>query len=79
MAAEVVCANCGTRGYTERYMGGSIFIEIVLWLMLIVPGLIYSIWRHTTVKRVCRSCKSPEVMPVGTPRGQALLRQFETR
>jgi hypothetical protein len=55
---------------------GSILIEIVLWLFLIVPGLTYSLWRMTTKYRVCRDCGSVAVIPKNTPAGAKLLQQY---
>lgn len=39
----MVCTTCGHHGPTRQHTRGSIFIELVLWLLFIVPGLIYSL------------------------------------
>jgi hypothetical protein len=41
-----------------------------------LPGVIYSIWRLTTKATVCSACKADNLIPTGTPQGQALLDQF---
>ena len=69
-----ICPNCGTRGVPATKTKGSIFIEIILWLCLIIPGLIYSIWRLTTRYKACPACGSPGMIPVATPRGQEMVR-----
>jgi hypothetical protein len=74
--AEYICQSCGTIGKPTKSTKGSIFIEIILWLAFIVPGLIYSIWRLTTRQRVCRSCGSASVIPINTPMGQKLAREM---
>jgi hypothetical protein len=76
MSEEYICQACGTIGKPTKRTKGSIWIEIILWLAFIVPGVIYSIWRLTTRQRVCRSCGSPSVIPVNTPMGQKLAREM---
>lgn len=61
------CMTCGTEGETRTHTNGSIIIEIILWLCLIVPGLIYSVWRHTSRREVCRACGSGYLVPIDTP------------
>lgn len=61
------CMTCGVDGLTKTRTRGSIFIEIVLWLCLIVPGLIYSIWRLTTKRQVCASCGAENIIPLDSP------------
>lgn len=34
---------------------GSLAVEIVLWLLLFLPGILYSLWRHSGVA-VCHTC-----------------------
>lgn len=69
-----ICSHCGSVGTPKRHMKGSIIIELFLWLMMLLPGLLYSLWRLTTVSRVCRTCGSPALVPVDSPRGRALAR-----
>lgn len=61
------CMTCGTSGLPKVITKGSIFIEIFLWLCLIVPGLIYSIWRLSSRHKACPSCGSPTLVPVASP------------
>lgn len=70
-----VCTSCGTVGNGISHTKGSIAIEIVCWLMLCLPGVIYSIWRLTTRKTVCHQCQSEQIVPTNTPRGQSLVHQ----
>lgn len=73
MSQEFICTTCGHVGKTKRYVKGSLALEILLWLFLLVPGLIYSIWRSTTKERVCAKCKKNTLIPVDSPTGQKLL------
>lgn len=73
MNADMYCQNCGTIGRPKKRVKGSIWIEIVLWLAVILPGLIYSIWRLTTKEKVCPSCGAPNMIPVDSPKARAQL------
>jgi hypothetical protein len=75
----MVCSNCGHHGPSELQTKGSIWLEVVLWLFLIVPGLIYSIWRHTTRKQVCAECFSEHLVPPNSPVGRKLLAEHGTK
>lgn len=67
-----VCKDCGTVGETKTVARGSMAVEIVLWLCLMVPGLIYSIWRLSTKHETCRACGSERLVPIDTPAGVQL-------
>lgn len=55
---------------------GSLLIEIILWLAFIVPGLIYTVWRHTSRYAACSACGANELVPVTTPGGRELLAKY---
>lgn len=74
--SEMICARCGTAGRTKNHTRGSLLIELILWLCMLVPGLIYSIWRLTTRRRVCAACGSEELVPTGSPVGRQLMERF---
>lgn len=70
---NMICPACGSRGEPAMRIRGSLGIEIVLWLCLLVPGLIYSLWRLTTRHPVCPACAQPGMIPIDTPVGRKLL------
>jgi Tfp pilus assembly protein PilF len=72
----LTCSDCGTIGRTETITKGSFFIEVILWLTFLVPGIIYSIWRLTTKTIGCSACGSENIIPIHCPRGKQLLTQF---
>ena len=78
-SADAICTACGFRGYAQNHTKGSVAIEAILWLAFIIPGLIYSIWRLSSRQEVCPTCKSPAMIPVSSPRGQQLLRDYEAK
>lgn len=68
-----VCANCGTQGWAKRYTKGSFGIEVVLWLLLLIPGIIYSVWRLTSKYDGCPQCGAANMIRAESPRGRQLL------
>lgn len=74
--SNYICADCGTYERPVRSVKGSLLIEIILWLCAIVPGLIYSIWRHSTSAPMCRACGSRNVVTTDTPKGQKLYQEY---
>jgi hypothetical protein len=75
MANKYICTRCGSRRINERSCKGSIIIELFLWLMFIFPGLIYSLWRFSTYRMVCKECQSDDVVPIRSPFGQRVAEQ----
>ena len=67
MAENLFCRNCETIARPKKVTQGSFIIECFLWLMFILPGLIYSIWRLTTRRSVCPKCGAPNMLPLDTP------------
>lgn len=70
-----VCRACGHVGKAKLHTPGHILLELVLWLMLIVPGLIYSVWRMSARREVCASCGSTDLVPATSPAGKDLARK----
>ena len=69
----LACTTCGHVGQSVDRTRGSLVIEIVLWLCLLVPGLLYSLWRLTTRAKVCASCGAATLVPVGSPVGRRIV------
>ena len=61
------CTNCGFVGKTKTTTPGSIWIELILWLCFIIPGLIYSAWRHNKRHESCGKCGSSSIIPSDSP------------
>lgn len=72
---EWYCTRCGHVGHAARRAKGSMATELVLWLLFLVPGLIYSIWRLTTVAPTCRQCGGRDLIPPDSPVAQEALRR----
>lgn len=52
----IKCPNCGYEGEGKKYTRGSFWIEIILWILGIVLGLIYSLWRLSSRYIGCPKC-----------------------
>ena len=52
---------------------GSFALEIILWLFLLIPGLIYSVWRLTSKQKVCPKCGQPNMIPMDSPIARKML------
>jgi hypothetical protein len=73
MSKKLVCTQCGYIGKAEGAIKGSALVEIFLWFLLIIPGLIYSVWRSSSRYKVCPKCKSPSLIPVDSPRAKKIM------
>jgi hypothetical protein len=64
------CTTCGYFGKPKRRAKGSLTLEILLWLVLIIPGVFYSLWRSFNIENVCEKCGSTNVIPSDSPFAQ---------
>lgn len=75
MSGNLVCTNCGHVGETTTVTKGHFALEVVLWLLFLVPGLIYSVWRLTTRHQACPHCGNSNLLPPDAPMAQKFLRE----
>ena len=55
--AQFFCTSCKSyTGFSKKR--GSSWIEVILWLCYIIPGIIYSIWRRGGNSKVCPNCNN---------------------
>jgi hypothetical protein len=78
MSELVVCKACGHHGKSTSATKGSFWIEVILWLCFLIPGLIYSIWRLNTRHSVCPKCGSSDIIPSDSPIGLQLIKTNAT-
>lgn len=74
--AESICTVCGTIGRPKSVTKGGCLIEGFLWLLLLVPGLIYSIWRLTSKHKACGQCGSTVLVPLESPVGREIAAKY---
>ena len=65
--------SCRTAARPAKRVKGSFWIELILWLTFLVPGLIYSVWRLTSKEEICPECERPSMIPIDSPEAQRLL------
>jgi hypothetical protein len=75
MTDGYICSSCGYRGKPQTRTQGNILIEIILWFFFLIPGLIYSIWRMASRKKVCPKCNLETMIPLNSPIGQKMLKE----
>src|SRR5690348_8787871 len=59
----VCCTQCGYMGPPKRVTPGSIWIEVVLLFFMIVPALIYGVWRVSNRYDACARCGQRTIIP----------------
>jgi ribosomal protein S27AE len=62
------CDRCGYLGNQRRYTKGSFGLELFLYLLMILPGVIYTLWRLTSKYKGCPKCATPNMMPATSPK-----------
>ena len=62
------CPACGSSGFPVRRTRGTFATELLLWLVLLIPGLIYSIWRLSSRYDACPTCGQAGLIPLNSPR-----------
>ena len=74
---SLICTTCGAQtDMPQSKTRGSFVIEVVLWLALIIPGLLYSLWRQSTRRKVCPACGSATLILADTPDGRKRAEQL---
>lgn len=73
----MICTTCGYVRNNEGSIKGNILIELILWCMFLLPGIIYSIYRSSSKQKVCPQCKNPTMIPVTSPIGEKLYASHE--
>jgi len=73
---EKICTACGSIGRSKTLTKGSFILELILWAMMILPGMCYTVWRLTTRGPVCSKCLSPNLVPLSSPMGRKLQADF---
>ncbi len=44
-----------------------------LWIVFLLPGLLYTVWRETSRYDACPKCKNASMIPLDTPVGRELF------
>lgn len=79
--------TCHTDGRPKRHTGGGCLVEGAIWLIglvslpfgfgifILILALLYSLWRLTTRKKVCRLCGSDRLVPSDSPAAKKIKKK----
>jgi hypothetical protein len=73
-----VCASCCKYSSEPGHvLPGSTLLEVFLWFLYIIPGVLYSMWRRSpdNAIKVCQSCESKAIVSITSPEGKSLFRR----
>lgn len=70
---KCVCVVCRSEMRPKKITQGSFIVELFLWCMMILPGVLYTVWRLTSKVKLCPICGSSKFVKAGTPAAQRLL------
>ena len=74
-----VCTVCRTVMIPKKTPQGQSWVELVLWFLMCIPGLIYSLWRVSSERIMsCSVCGSEAVVPMDSPMGRQLTSRRPT-
>jgi len=62
LTKKYVCMECSCQRDPIWVKRGWLIVEIVMWLLYILPGVIYSIWRRVRKQQVCPNCLNPTMV-----------------
>jgi len=75
---KYLCMECGCQREPMDVKRGLLVIEIFMWFLYILPGVIYSIWRRVRKQQVCPNCRYPSVVLTSSPRAMGMMRMIKT-
>lgn len=55
------CTHCHHEWTPKSKTQWSLLVEILLWMLMIIPWLFYSIWRQKSKYCVCAKCGSDQI------------------
>lgn len=74
-----ICPICGYEGKPRQVKRGSGKMELGIYLVLMFPGPLYSLWRRLGLSKVCPNCSADRMVRLNSDAGQIALRQMDMR
>lgn len=69
-----LCTQCLNQVQPKKVVRGYFVIEIILYLAMILPGIIYTLWRLMGGReKTCPKCGGHGFVPVDSPAASAIL------
>jgi len=72
---ELVCVECEHIGLPKWVKPGSTSTEVIIWLVLFFPGIIYTLWRIFGKKKVCAQCGNNVLVPMNSNLGMVIAKK----
>ena len=77
MSGQYFCNACNNFTPTALRKGSG-WIELILYLFYIIPGIIYSVWRRSGEPTVCPICKAAALVPAATAKPRPVVNREES-
>lgn len=71
------CKDCGYVGEPVVITKGQFWVEVAMWLLFILPGIVYSVWRLASRVDGCASCGGQNLIPIASPEGRKINAAYE--
>ena len=69
------CSSCHSFTSGKKETRGHFAIEVFMWLLLIIPGIIYSVWRQSSKHITCSQCGASNLIAFNAPKAKKELGQ----
>jgi hypothetical protein len=76
---DMLCTRCGSVARPKVIVPGTFALEIILWVLFILPGLAYTLHRLASKYTACPLCGEPHMIPLSTPRARAMTAALSRR
>ena len=70
---KYICTNCEYQGKRKIIKAGSRTFEIIMWVVFLIPGPFYSLWRWIGQKYVCPKCGKENMVKENSLLGKKLV------
>jgi hypothetical protein len=71
---RLVCTSCGHEtDIPDRVKPGTGWLTATLLFLMVVPGVVYWVWRNTMKENRCPLCNRATLIPTASPIGRAIL------
>ena len=71
---RLVCTSCGHEtDHPDRVKPGSGWLTATLLVCMVVPGVVYWVWRQTMKETRCPLCSRATLIPAASPIGRSIL------
>ena len=71
---RLVCTSCGhNTDRADRVKPGSGWLTATLLCLMVIPGVVYWVWRNSMKQESCPLCRRATLIPASSPMGQAIM------